>query len=472
MFRVVFIAWVLVACECRGDWRPADGNVAYSQTGQFIVRGKSLPPEAARVFRYDPNFGRLFGAGWTTGTKPEQPNGSQTNLTTVRLDPNYLVASAERVKAIFNEELNLSGEYRGKTYIKLLESAGPNSEITFIGDYDQSRGVWDCSISMPAELPADRLMGVLTDALIFEVTHRGAGPGGCDVPKWLVDGLIAHMNSRAAISAIFEPNRVVNTVESPVKEADQLNQSIGPGGCLTLQQLSWPAMLEHKPEVDRAFQLSAHALVVKLLALPDGGRCLGQTLLQLPRYQNWQFAFLNGFRGHFPSLLDTEKWWALASLRLSGKGAFEKWSLAESLRRLDAAIVLPVERHVSPDEDAVREEMDLSSIVNSLNFEAQKTLLARVISGLYGLELRAEPRLVRLVADYRSAVERYVTDRAEAIRVERESRMPVQRQSVVVDAALRRLNELAELRKDFELLLSARKPSTVGLGENLAGVRP
>lgn len=466
------VVLLLLACEGRADWKPAAGVVAYSQSGQFVVAGRSLPPAASRVLRYDSGIRRFVDAGWTGGERPVATETGGTNSVALRLDPNYLVATAERVRSTFNDLLDLQEPYRGRVYINILESTGPDAEITFISTYDRSRRVWDCQITMPPEMTPDRLLRVLTQALIFELSHRGAGPGGCDVPLWLNEGMIAHIDARLAKTAVFDPNKSVDIFRSPVKERDDLNQAIGPAGCLTLEQLSWPGQLESKPEVERAFRLSAHALVLELLNFRDGGHCLGETLRRLPQFQNWQFAFLKSFNGHFPSLLDAEKWWALDSLHFAGKGAFEKWSLTETLRRLDAAIVLPVERRNSPDEESVRDEMNLPAIVTSIDFDAQKSMLARLISGLFNLELRAEPRVVRLVVDYRKTLEQYVADRAEAIRLEKESRHPIRREATVVQSALTHLNELAELRKDFDLLLPEKPTVKQGTATNLAAGRP
>lgn len=472
MLRFATFVIALCASQVWGAWQPDGREVVYSQSGQFIVSGRSLPAMAARTLTYNANVNRLVASGWTNGKKPNLRGDGDTNAVTLRLDPNYLVATAERLRGTFNELLGLDEPYRGKVFLNILDSGDADSKIDFLSMYDRLKNTWDCKVWMPPEMTAESLVSIMTQALIFEVSHRGAGPGGCEVPKWMVDGLVAHMNARAAETAVFDPNKMVNVFRSPVDEGDQLNKAIGPDGCLTLEQLSWPGLLPNKPETERIFQLSSHALVMELLELPDGGRCLGRTLRQLPQFQNWQFAFLNGFKSKFPSLLDAEKWWSLTSLHLAGKGAFEKWSLAETLRRLDAAVVLPVERRDSPDGETVRDEMNLPAILTSIDFDAQKSMLARSISGLYNLELRAEPRVVRLVVDYRKTLEQYVADRAEAIRLERESRHPIRREATVVQSALSHLNELAELRKDFDLLLPKTQENKQEGGTNLAAGRP
>lgn len=453
MKRAATILLLLLAGRgAAASWGPPEERPVYSQSGQFVVTGRALAPAAAQTFRFDENFKRFLGAGWTPGERPLAGGAAATNAGTLLLDPSYLVATAERVRFVFNDVLKLNEPYRGKIYINLLEAADPAAEIIFVASYDRPKQTWNSKIEMPAEITPERLVRVLVQALIFEAAQRGAGPAGCEIPLWLSEGLIAHLTARTAKAAVFEPHQPVNVFQSPGEEARQLAEQITPGACLTLEQLSWPGLLERKPEVERAYQLTAHAFTLELLGLKEGGRCLGQVIRHLPHFQNWQFAFLKGFERHFPSLLDAEKWWALHSLHLGGRGAHEKWTFAETLRRLDAALVVPVQWRVSEDSEVVREEIDLATIITNLEFTRQQSLLARVISGLFNLELRAAPRVAPLVADYRLTLEKYVTDRELARRQETDRPRLARRQQMAAQAALRQLNALATLRRDFELL--------------------
>jgi hypothetical protein len=443
---------LLAGRAAAASWGPPEDRPVYSQSGQFVVTGRALAPAAAQTFRFDENFKRFIGSGWTQGDRPLARGMAATNAGTLLLDPSYLVATAERVRFVFNDVLKLTEPYRGKIYINLLEAADPAAEITFVASYDPQKRTWNSQIGMPAEIAPERLVRVLVQTLIFEAAQRGAGPAGCEIPLWLSEGLIAHLTARTAKAAVFEPHQPVNVFQSPVEEARQLAEQITPGACLTLEQLSWPGLLERKPEVERAYQLTAHAFTLELLGLKEGGRCLGQVIRNLPHFQNWQFAFLKGFERHFPSLLDAEKWWAINSLHLGGRGAHEKWTFAETLRRLDAALVVPVQWRAAEDSELVREEIDLATLITSMEFTRQQSLLARVISGLFNLELRAAPRAAPLVADYRLALEKYVTDRELARRQETDRPRLARRQQMAAQAALQQLEALATLRRDLELL--------------------
>ncbi len=453
MRRPVILAALLVATPAMAAVDLPGNEVAYSQSGQFVVTGRPLAPSSVRLFRYDPNSRRFVNDGWTAGSRPQDPALGATNSTTLRLDPNYLVASAERLRSGFNEVLQFKEPHRGRIYINLLETASPDDEIMFNRIYDRLKQTWNVRITMPSELAPERVLRVLIQALLFEATHRQAGPGGCDIPHWLSDGLVAHLDERFGDLAVFDPAQPLNTSYSPMDEARILNEALGPGGCLTLEQLSWPGTLGDQPGIAQTFTRSSHAFVLELLQLKDGGRCLGRTIQLLPRFENWQFAFLSGFQPHFPSLLDAEKWWAINSLLMGGRGAFEKWTFTESLRRLDHVLALPVERRTGSEGEGSREEMSVRAIITSMSFEAQKSMLTRTISRLFALELRAAPHLARLITDYRTTLERYVADRDEARRKDAERSRPSRREEVVVEVTVRRLDSLAQLRQDFELLL-------------------
>lgn len=472
MRRLVLILMLLVAGRAPAAVDLAGREAAYSQTGQFVVTGRLLVPDSAHVLRFDDKFQQFVASGWTPGAKPLNRGVTSTNATTLRLDPNYLVATAERLRFAFNELLHLTEPYRGRIYINLLDEAAPADGVTFHQMFDGSKHTWNCKITMPAEIQPELLLRVLVQALLFEASQRNAGPGGCEIPLWLTEGLIAHLAARVGGQVLFDQQTKINTSYSPVAESRELSEAIGPAGCFTLEQLSWPGTIERKPGVERDFEVSAHAFVRELLRLQNGGRCLGQVVRLLPRFENWQFAFLSAFQTHFPSLLDAEKWWAINSLHLGGRGDFEKWTLADSLQRLDQALVLTIERRATPESESIREERDLRSVILTMNFEQQKSMLARTISGLFALELRAAPQLFRLVSDYRLILERYVTDRAEALRRDIERQRPSRRQEVVIEATLRRLAALTELRQDFDILLPEVPAPAATTGPALSSVQP
>lgn len=464
-FLLFVTASLLVVADARGN------EVAYSQSGQFVITGRAREPQAVRRLQFDPNFRRFVEAGWTPGARTESTAGTNTNEPTLLLDPNYLVASAERLRSAFGDLLDLRDPHRGRVYINLLEAAPSGDEITFNRVYDRLKHTWNVHITMPAELAPDRLLRVLIQALLFEVSHRGAGSGGCEIPLWLSEGLVAHLSERFGDLALFEPAQVLNASYSPLNEARQLRASCGTNTCLTLEQLSWPGLLEDTPEVRHQFTLSAHALVLELAQSRNGGRSLGRMIRTLPRFENWQFAFLDAFQARFPSLLEAEKWWAINSLLVGSRDGMEKWTFVETLKRLDAALLVPVERRTG-DDTATRMELSLKEVIGTLSFEQQRPLLVRSVRGLFALELRAAPHAVRLVEDHRVTLERYLSDREEARRTERERNRATRQEEPVIEATLRRLDSLAQLRQDFEVLLPGDAlPDATSAGV-AASVRP
>jgi len=451
------------------------GNeVAYSQSGQFVVTGRHREPQAVRRLTYDSNFRRFVEAGWTPGSRTDLlgPPAPATNAPTLLLDPNYLVASAERLRSAFADLLDFREPHRGRVYIQLLEAASPADEITFNRVYDRPKHTWNVRVTMPAELAPERVLRVLIQALLFEVSHRGAGSAGCEIPLWLSEGLVAHVSERFGELTLFEPAQILNASYSPLSEARRLRARLGTDACFTLEQVSWPGLHADTPDIRHKFALSAHALVLELARLPDGGRALGRMIRLLPRYENWQFAFLDGFQTQFSSFLDAEKWWAIQSLLVGGRDGFEKWTFSESLKRLDEALLVPVERRAGPAEAGVREELTLREVVGTLGYEQQAAMLTRTVSGLFALELRASPHAARLVADYRTTIERYLADREAARRKDRERNRGTRQEEPVVEAMMRRLDSLAQLRQDFELLLPGDALPATAATAVLSAIQP
>jgi SAM-dependent methyltransferase len=112
-----------------------------------------------------------------------------------------------------------------------------------------------------------------------------------------------------------------------------------------LQELSWPAARDFTGETGASYRASAQVFVSELLRLPEGDACFRNLLIVLPRYFNWQTAFLQAFHAYFERLLDLEKWWSLQSVAFAGGDPGRTWSVAESWQKLDEALR---ERAASP----------------------------------------------------------------------------------------------------------------------------
>ena len=440
-----------------GDYSTGVETV-HSQTGQFVVSGRLLAPSAARTLSFDPNFNRWMPAGWTSGAKPNERSQREPEELGLRLDPHYLVATAERIRQLLHDELKLEGRHRGTVFIKLLEAARQDDQIVVASGYDQLRREWNFKIEMPSEVAATKLVRLLTEVLILEAATRGAGGTQPEIPLWLREGMVGHVTALASGRAFFEPDHGLAVTARPEDEAVALRNRIGKNEVFTLEQLSWPLTLPARPELEQDFRNSAHALVNELIRIPGGGRALGGMLLNLSQFQNWQFAFLGSFQDKFPTLLAAEKWWAVTSLHLGGRSDFERWTVAESLARLTRQLKVPIERRPAGTGEILREEMALPDIVSSMNYSVHKPILERVIAGLFNLELRAAPHLTRLVGDYRGALEKYLADRDEAFRVETERRQRTRRHEVAVEGFVRQLARLDTLRSDFELLIPEPAP--------------
>src|SRR5205814_5695824 len=87
----------------------------------------------------------------------------------------------------------------------------------------------------------------------------------------------------------------------------------------------------------------AQLFLHELLNLKDGRRCLQQMLGELPVHLNWQTAFLSAYHGHFPGLLDADKWWALVTANYRKKETSVLWADAEVWRQLQDILTTSAE---------------------------------------------------------------------------------------------------------------------------------
>lgn len=421
----------------------AQNETVFSQTGQFIISGRSLPPETAQLFQSDPRFSMLLPAGRQLGDNLKPPElQPATNRSTVSLDPAYLAATAERIKQQLFQELQLTERHRGNVYITLLRATDPPQEVRVAQKYERFKDRWDYLVEMPSVMEPEKLVRAFVQILLMEAANRQAGPASVPIPHWLAEGLVEHLMATAGDTLVLDPNSKLIATRRLNDEVMTLREQLSNSEVLSLEQLSWPVAKGDPEAFDRLFRLSSHALVMSLIQLPDGGPRLGQLVRLLSRFQNWQFAFLAAFQSTFPTVLDAEKWWAVTTAHLSSRNAYDRWSLADSLSRLEELIVIPIELQTA-DGSILRKNQSLQQVITSMEFSRQQPVLERIVSGLFNLQFRAAPAVLLLARDYQSTLEAYLNMRDFAYLSTLSNRLPTRDPEVVTETALRRLDDLS-----------------------------
>jgi hypothetical protein len=422
----------------------------YSWSGQFVIAGTRLAPARAMTYRFDTNWNTLVPAGRQAGGRgaPEElvDAGSADNQM-VTLDPTYLAASAERIQQAIYDQLGLVDPHRGTVYITLRSPTTPPLDILVTNIRNSRGGEWDYKLEIPEQVRADHLLRALTHVILLEVANRHRRPELVELPLWLREGMVEHLRATAMKTVFFSQDVRVSDVSRLNEEVAQLKREIEGESLFSLEKLSWPATIKGGPTAERLFRLTSHALVTELLQLPEGGSQLGETIRLLPDYQNWQFAFLRAFQNKFETLLDLEKWWAVATVSLSGveqrvkptqdgeqvfrteldldrwqrvvsahlgnSGANEQWSFGESYLQLGEILRVSVERREEDDDEVYREEISVPDLITSMKFSVQKPVIEQLIARLFGLQLHAPAELKGLVRDYRFVLEKYLVDTEE-----------------------------------------------------------
>ncbi|MDB6018403.1 MAG: hypothetical protein JWR19_2892 [Pedosphaera sp.] len=400
---LMFIGGLLLLCGSVHAQQTSPGeftrqriaNVHYSLSRQFVINSQ-------------------FQTGWLPSA------GVSSSL--VRLEPNFLAVTCERIKRSLMKELGVStDQWRGKIYLELrpARNLGETIQVTSI----RSNNSWDYRVQLPDTLERSRLVSTIVELLLLEMANRNATDHSAEIPAWLAQGLTQQIITSSQVDPILQPPtemefgvNISRTNRSerwanPLARAHEILSNQPP---LPLEQLSWPADGQFTGEAGEAYRSSAQLFVCELMNLPDGRACLRAFLAELPQHLNWQISFLKTFHNHFATQLDLEKWWALRLLNFTGRDLSRIWSVDESWRKLDEIIHSPVQVRTAANEMPMRTQVALQTIIQDWDFPRQSTLFQSKIQQLLLLRACVAQNLIPLVDGYRQAIETYMKNRDKA----------------------------------------------------------
>ncbi len=131
----------------------------------------------------------------------------------------------------------------------------------------------------------------------------------------------------------------------------------------------------------------------------------------LPRYKNWQFAFLDAFQTQFNNMVDVEKWWALTLVNFTGRDPSQVWSYEESRKKIDVALKVPAQVYNSQNAMPQRASLGLQQVITGWDYPRQQMALQKAVIQLRNLRYRVAPELLETVDNYRSLLDSYLRDR-------------------------------------------------------------
>jgi hypothetical protein len=422
-------------------------QIARSSSGQFIVA-------AHRSLANAPAPSRFADRG--------------TNL--VELSTDTLVVSCEAIKSALLRTLQLPDAWHGRIHV-ILNPRMPNGQPAFIGARPFSDG-WQYQVDLPASSDPIHVVRGLVHVLLLELANRNAGLRSAEIPLWLSEGLTQHLlRSSPSPLVMPRPRTTVRQVQvgwdqrppairdplQPVRERLQTHAALSftRMGEVDSDQLSseiWPT-----------FQASAHLFVDQLLLLPRGREMLVQLLLELPHYLNWQIAFLNSFRPHFPRMLDAEKWWSVVLVHFTGLDAVNAWSVEIALARLQDTLLPPVLVARQHKDLPERAQLSIQDIINQFDYLRQRILLQDINRQLGYLRVRMPIPVVPILDGYRRTIEDYLDRRDRTGMTRSLPGLPPMNADRLVAEILQKFDDLDRQRSTLAADHPEREPTTASL---------
>lgn len=381
-----------------------------SRTEQFVVHGTASSFRASQPFHSArTGQGQFF---WF------QPYQLKTNeISRIRLVPGLVAVSCERIKEALLNALEVKDAGGRRIHIYL------NSQIAAdqiaVAASRSTKG-WIYGLELPMELDERQFASVILQVLLLEMVNHESTEQYIELPFWLLNGLIAHLQATSLQSLALQPNLQLATVQTEIDPVARLRQRFQNELPLTFDELSWPENLATTNKAN-LFQDSAQLFVHELLRLENGKACLRRFLEELPKYKNWQFAFLGGFKPHFAQLVDAEKWWALRHATFVGRDLKHLWSPDESWRKLKETLDVSAQIRLKSNRLPVEAKITLQEVIDQWDRGRQEITLRKALGQLRAMRQRVQPELVSLVDDYGRVLETYLEERNGKGQTPRES---------------------------------------------------
>ncbi len=417
---------------------PSDSPVRtiQSSTGQFVVRGNVMgdnPPGA-----------------------PSAEPRAFTDSPIVDLDPNLLAISCERVKQALLRELRLVDLWRGRIQVVVNPTMASN-QPPVIGAKVFSDG-WRYQVEVPRQIHKLKLVRGIVHVLLMEIANRNAGLRSAEIPLWLSEGLSHQLiDSTETDLVVSRPQWNINNVNvswanrqgirrDPLADA---RARLITHAALSFTKLGNPLPDQLPEETWKTYQACSQLFVNQLLSLNGGRGALLQMLYLLPRYLNWQSAFLTAYQRLFPRLLDVEKWWAVVLVNFTGLDPMNAWSREIALEKLEDVLRPPVLVSNRPDDLAHRTRMSLQQIINQWDYLRQRILLKQITPQLVIMRVKMPMEMISLLDEYRGVIESYLNKRDQSGIPRALPGMAPLEADHLVRNVVRKLDELDQKRAGF-----------------------
>ena len=390
---------------------------------------------------------------WGAPFTPASSDPSPTDPGLIRLDPNILAVTCERIKSVLLRKLILADVWRGRIFVH-IDPAMPTNQAPNIWVKRYLDG-WQYQITVPTWIANVKLVRGLIHVLLLEIANRAAGLRAGEIPLWLSEGLSQELIASSELElALPQPQLNINRVSiirqmredhmrDPLKRVRERLQT---HTAFTFGKLGEPLPDPPPEETWKTFQASAQLFVHELLLLPGGQHAIVRMLHRTPFHLNWQTAFLEAFGERFPRLLNVEKWWAVVLLSHTGHDPDQAWTPPVALEKLDEVLHPPVLVSTDRQDLPQRKRMSLQQLIGEWDYLRQRVVLRTVLGQLPVLRLKTPPELHPLVGEYRATIEDYIERRDKAGMVPSLPGLARQRSESLAGNVIRNLNDLDSKR--------------------------
>jgi hypothetical protein len=370
-----------------------------------------------------------------------------TDTNYVKLEPAFVSVSCERIKQILLRELDSTVPWQDEIAILLFPASSEDASTTLVSE--RFRDTWHYRLELPDVIERHRYVEAIVQAILLEMANRSSGSHSAEIPLWLSVGFARRLLAAEGPQIILTPPsanpdaRVVPATfimtrnQNPLEAA---HKQFMERPALTFEQLSWPMPEQLKGDAGELYANSAQLFVTQLLGVNDGPASLRAMLADLPRYYNWQLAFLRGFHDSFTRPLDVEKWWTLQVMHFTGRDLTQSWTVGESWQKLTQALFVAVQVRTNLNDLPTHSEVTLQTVISEWGHASQNEALQSKVSELGLLAPRAAREFGPLIEEYRQTLANFLQERDKSGFI-----IPLHRQSTLrklVTEAVERLNAL------------------------------
>lgn len=391
-----------------------------NQSGQFVVHGSTVP------FRPPPDY--------------------TNNPAIIELEPQLIVVTAERTKRVLSQTLRASDEFQDKIHISVLDRAPVGQPVTVVSQVHPDGFVYKAGF--PARIEAMQFARGLMQVILLEYANRG-GKRAAELPFWLVEGL-----TRQVVTAV-EPAYVLNRKPMTIETVgyDRLGTTrsfLETNSPLSAQELSFPRLAGAGEEARSRFEASAHLLVNRLLALPNGPALMSRFLRALPQTLNWQTAIFAVYKDYFDGPLSFEKWWMMNWLEFRKRQNPEHWPLALTLDRLDALLLSSMEVRAGTNNIPGQRLAKVQEILQSTDFSVQRELLGQKVQQMFFMTVNVPTSVLPLWSAYQNTLDSYLQKRSQLDHQPGLKSEPEQRLQALIKSTINALDELDFARSEMK----------------------